>query len=309
MDYAALVIDVIDSKKMSAEERIILSDALKANGLNRVSIPGLPLKVELSMGDELQGLFFTPMDAFLYFRWTQLYLYPVRMRAGIGIGTVLFPDVRSTHQQDGPAYHNARRAIIDARELGNNALIIYGPDRQINELINAELIRKINSFRLQNSLQQQYRVIFESIAPITAYGTYDISAMFQIILDIKSLIFKRHFHPDSVIKKDKEYPILDMDYDFFYPQYLRTISESVKVFPVQDYNAHDISIRVVSLLSSKLGVHENDLSLLLNDLQVFEERANAERILRLLDTYFPISAKHKEYSEDIERLNNLWRLV
>lgn len=261
------------------------------------------------MGDELQGLFFTPMDAFLYFRWTQLYLYPVRMRAGIGIGTVFSPNARSTHQQDGPAYHNARRAIIDARELGNNALVIYGPDRQINELINTDLIRKINPFRLQNSLQQQYRAIFESIAPITAYGTYDISAMFQIILAIKSLIIKRHFHPDSVIKKGKEYPILDMDYEFYYPQYQRTISESVKVFPAQDCNAHDISKRVVSLLSSKLSVHENELFSILNDLQVLEERADAERILRLLDKYYPISAEHKEYSENIERLNNLWRLV
>ena len=309
MEYAALIMDVIDSRLMSTEDRIVLSVTLALNGLNRVFIPNLPLKVETSMGDELQGLFFTPMDAFLYYRWVQLYLYPVRIRAGVGIGPVLIPDARSTHEQDGPAYHNARRALSDAQEPGNNAFIIYGPDKQINELINVELARTIDSFRLQNSLQQQYRAIFESIAPISAYGTYDISAMFQIILDIKSLIIKRHFPPDSVIENNKEYPILDMDYDFFYPQYRRTISESVKVLPAQDRNAHDIVKRVVSLLSSKLSIHENDLFSILNDFQVLEERANAEWILRLLDKYYPTSVKHKEFSEDIERRNNLWRLV
>jgi len=91
-------------------------------------------------------------------------LKPVKLRAGIGVGewTIKIDNGTST-QQDGPAYHRARRAIkeVYGNALHNVRICSDNDDVMANHLINASRTLKEQQIYMQNIVL----VILELLCP------------------------------------------------------------------------------------------------------------------------------------------------
>lgn len=170
-DYAALIIDLKKSRSYTKEDRnsiqYYITDVIYL--LNRLYRRELAREVDFSAGDEVQGLFSTPEAAYLYYRMLSMWLHPVEIRAGIGIGSWdVQLDSKGTTGQDGPAYHKARYAIKNADDSEGYPILFFSgsqSDITINTIIGgaASIMAK------QSVYQNQIMLITELLFPICNY--------------------------------------------------------------------------------------------------------------------------------------------
>lgn len=170
-NYAALIIDLKKSRSYTKEDRnhiqYYIMDVIHL--LNRLYHRELVREVDFSAGDEVQGLFSSPEAAYLYYRMLSMWLHPVEIRAGIGVGDWdVQLDSKGTTGQDGPAYHKARYAIKHADDSeGYPVLFCSGShsDVTINTIIGgaASIMAK------QSVYQNQIMLITELLFPICNY--------------------------------------------------------------------------------------------------------------------------------------------
>lgn len=117
--YAALMVDIRDSRKMTEARRQGVQDVMGASlaYLNVLFQNDLLREVVFSAGDEVQGLFSSAAAAYLYHRALSLLVVQADLRGGVGCGAwdVQVADAPST-AQDGTAYHHARDAISYAKK-------------------------------------------------------------------------------------------------------------------------------------------------------------------------------------------------
>ena len=87
-EYAALIIDLRNSRSYTDSDRFLIQTHMiqVLDFLNKAFSGDILRTVEFSAGDEIQGLFSTGESAYLFYRFFSIWLYPVRIRAGIGIG-------------------------------------------------------------------------------------------------------------------------------------------------------------------------------------------------------------------------------
>lgn len=213
--YAVLIIDLKRSKRYSAEYRSDIQSFIFSTiqCLNNIFYESLIKKVDFSAGDELQGLFTSPQAAFLYYRFFNLIISPIRIRAGIGVGTwdVVIDDAGTT-AQDGVAYHRARYAIetTEREAFGYNILLNSGKstDSLINSTINtSSIIIEKNSYR-QNFIM----LLTELMYPITCEDIVDLYKLDVIIYDLIQqkqdlLIERKPYSYMSTEKRPLEYNI------------------------------------------------------------------------------------------------------
>lgn len=170
-EYAALIIDLKKSRNYTKEDRnyiqYYIMDVIHL--LNRLYYRELVREVDFSAGDEVQGLFSSPEAAYLYYRMLSMWLHPVEVRAGIGVGEWdVQLDSKGTTGQDGPAYHKARYAIQNTDDSeGYPVLFLSGghSDVTINTIIGgaASIMAK------QSVHQNQIMLITELLFPICNY--------------------------------------------------------------------------------------------------------------------------------------------
>lgn len=182
--YAALMIDMEKSKSYPAEERSEIQRFLIeiADKLNKLFGESIECNVIFSAGDELQGLFKDVMSAIMYFRLFQMLAMPVKFRAGIGIGewTVRIPGRIST-QQDGTAYHNARKAInsVHKKQL-SNVIVFSGEDDDMgNYLLNASHELKEQQVYKQNLVGTAIELFYPMI--IGNAENYELDVFAELI--------------------------------------------------------------------------------------------------------------------------------
>jgi len=191
--YAALIIDLEKSRSYSIEERVAIQQYFikSISCLNKIFSKALEKEVEFSAGDEVQGLFRYPEAAYLYLRMLSMIIFPVKIRAGIGMGDwdVKIEDA-STTAQDGTVYHNARYAINNVKSAtGCSVLFCSGQelDLYVNSLINT-------SFALTNNLskyQSELMLLLELLYPIDYCETLDYKKVRQIldfVIDYKKIL-------------------------------------------------------------------------------------------------------------------------
>lgn len=182
MTYSALIVDIVNSKKLLKEDREQLQILLKTclEILNRIFKPSLEFEMIFSAGDEVQGLFRSPAAAFLYFRLFQIIFAPLQIRCGIGVGEW---DVRigngTSAEQDGPAYHKAREAIANAHRQNTYRVIINTGNENdiiINSLANTSflLTKRLNPY------QYQILLLTELLHPFFDSMTMDLQAFTQL---------------------------------------------------------------------------------------------------------------------------------
>lgn len=207
-NYAALIIDLKKSRSYSVEERNSIQHYIVKviQNLNEVFSDTLARDVQFSAGDEIQGLFFSPEWAYLYFRMLRMLISPVKIRAGIGIGEwdVKIEDA-STTAQDGPAYHNARYAIDKLKDaLGYSVLFYSGNevDLFLNAVINTSFVITSNHTEYQNELM----LFSELLYPIDYRQAINYNKI-DLILQLITLKTKLNYY--TCYKKnesEKKYP-------------------------------------------------------------------------------------------------------
>lgn len=188
-NYVSLLMDIEKSRKYEIDERIEIQNHMSYNVelLNDLFKDNMELSVTFSGGDELQGLFKDTTSAILYFRIFELLMKPVNIRAGIGIGawTVKIKDGLST-QQDGPAYHKARKAIEDVykSQLQNIRICSEADDTMANHLINASMPLKRQQIYKQNIVLFLIELLYPFVTKRMKLDNYNtikelITAKFQ----------------------------------------------------------------------------------------------------------------------------------
>ncbi len=186
--YVCLIIDIEKSKKYSIDNRNQIQFYMDKyiRSLNMLFSKEFQCEVMFSAGDEVQGLFDNVISALLYFRLLEMLMHPVAIRAGIGIGEwTIKMEPRMSTKQDGPAYHNARRAIEEVHDRQLQNIRIYSEeddDILLNNLINASLVLKQQQIYMQNIVQ----VLVELIFPfITEYANVDYYGEIRQLIEIK----------------------------------------------------------------------------------------------------------------------------
>lgn len=139
--YYALIIDIVDSKKLSEKDRLNAQVRLR-DGIELVEIlfkEKILKAMNFSGGDSVQGLFVEISAAYKAFLAIENALFPYEVRAGIGGGEInqeilkAFNDDNSnTH--DGKAYHLAQEALLQAKR--SNSELIIKTNQIKDEIIN-----------------------------------------------------------------------------------------------------------------------------------------------------------------------------
>lgn len=167
--YAALIIDMKGSRKFDDETRNEIQgywDEVRKI-LNKLFQGTMEFEVDFSGGDQIQGLFYTPEVAYLYYRLFSMCTHPVQTHGGIGIGSCNIQLAgKHTGGQDGTAYHRAREAsdLADA-DIGYPILLDSGNvdrDRIINSLIGTAALTALRHTAHQN----QIMLLTELLYPI-----------------------------------------------------------------------------------------------------------------------------------------------
>ena len=139
----ALVLDVVDSRKMEVEARYALQNQIQktCDYLNRVMASELLSKLAISAGDSVEGYFASPGAAFDAFRLFNIVLSPVKFRAGLAKGQVYSKYLigkPNTNFVDGTAFHVARYCIEEAERSQRRfvAALDLSTDKVITDLVN-----------------------------------------------------------------------------------------------------------------------------------------------------------------------------
>lgn len=200
--YTALIIDLQKSRSYPIEDRNSIQNYIITviKSLNRVFSKSLAREVDFSAGDEVQGLFLSPQGAYLYLRMFCMLIHPVEIRAGIGVGewNVKIENA-STTAQDGPAYHNARKAIDHVKDTLGYSVLIYSENNNdifTNAMINTYFALTSNHSEYQNEVM----LLLELLYPIDYCQVIDPS---KISLITNHLTSKNKQCFDSLYKKSK----------------------------------------------------------------------------------------------------------
>lgn len=167
-NYAALIVDLKGSKGYSAEDRTFIQSFLKdlLDWLNILYHNVIVKDVDFSAGDEVQGLFLSSEAAYLYYRALSLWLYPVAIRAGIGVGTwdVRLKD-KGTTGQDGSAYHRARYALERTARVDRYPVLLCSGTR-CDLSINSIIASAANIVSGQSAHQNQAMLLSDLAFPL-----------------------------------------------------------------------------------------------------------------------------------------------
>ena len=132
--------------------------------LNKIFKNSIEKEVEFSAGDEIQGLFISPQSAYLYYRLFSMLIFPIEIHCGIGLGTWdIVIDNASSTVQDGTVYHNARKAIDEAKKSLEYSVLFYSKtkyDMIINSLINSNNLLSTKQSKYQNNLMLLTEILY-----------------------------------------------------------------------------------------------------------------------------------------------------
>lgn len=117
--YLALIGDVEASRRLERRAELQRELARATERVNKVLGPALAAPLTLTAGDEIQGLFREPDAVVGAIVAVADAVHPARLIHGLGLGTLetdLGPDPALL---DGPCFHRAREALLEARGEGS----------------------------------------------------------------------------------------------------------------------------------------------------------------------------------------------
>jgi len=184
-NYSVLMIDLKNSRSYSIQDRNNLQNSIlnSIKILNKAFKNSIKKEVEFSAGDEIQGLFTSPHSAYLYYRLFSIIIFPIEIHSGIGYGTWdIVMDNESSTAQDGTVYHNARKAIDEAKKSLEYSVLFYSSNK--NDLIVNSLINSCNLLAFKQSKYQNNAQIEKESFYITEGKKRGLSTQFSKLLGV-----------------------------------------------------------------------------------------------------------------------------
>ena len=192
--YAALMIDMRHSRCLSDSVRQSAQEDL-ANAMdcaNELFKNELEMPLMFSAGDELQGLFHSVAGAFLAYRFIKILIPTVDLRGGIGVGDwkTRMQSALST-EQDGSAYHRARRAIAASEKdkYSNLKIIDASGVSYEKELCTAGCLEIIDR---RNEPQRNYCEVVELLRPLVPHDGRDTTLSKRCVELLATRIGKKY---------------------------------------------------------------------------------------------------------------------
>lgn len=197
--YAALIFDVIESRKI--EDRYEVQSELKnvTNFLNYLYNDKIVKDVVCGSGDEFQGLFKTPADAYAYIHSLQLYIHPIRVRCGIGYGSIkyetnnwILDDDWLSTDIDGEAYYNARDAINAIPEKNATDVVFFKTNAPIDKTLNTIMLIGAGLKQTQSKTAKLIELIMDFYFPLNQTNINDnhLGIFSEIIKNKIKIIFE-----------------------------------------------------------------------------------------------------------------------
>ena len=204
--YSVLMIDLKNSRSYSIQDRNKLQNSIlnSIKILNKVFKNSIKKEVEFSAGDEIQGLFTSPQSAYLYYRLFSIIISPIEIHSGIGYGTWdIVMDSESSTAQDGTVYHNARKAIDEAKNSLEYSILFYSGNKNdliINSLINSANLLSSKQSKYQNNLMLLTEILYPIVYDNTILETEALKELLEFIQFEKkeSLILDSNFSIEPV---------------------------------------------------------------------------------------------------------------
>lgn len=182
--YTVLIGDISGSKQLSGMDRYQTQLFVKSAivQINEQFLSSIEAPMTITKGDEFQGLIDAPVHAYEMIHALQKMVFPIRVRYGIGLGSIFRMGGVLPIEMDGPAFHKANKALNLAKK--KKCDIWYLSDNEtMNQMINTifSLITAIKSrwnerhFNLYWSYQAlgTYREVAE-IENVTPQAVCDI---------------------------------------------------------------------------------------------------------------------------------------
>jgi hypothetical protein len=195
MKYAALIADIVDSRKY--KDRLLVQKLLKSSLelLNHWFSDSMQAKMVISSGDETQGLFNDACSSYMYYRLLSMLLYPVKIRAGLSFGKLDYTEDWNSNELDGPVYHHAKEALIFCKEE-NYEIIMYSnksDDKYINMLLNMTK----NIGRSNTMVLNLIQIFSEVLYPLNANIKLSNMGLIKEIIEYKNLIYDKAINKNT----------------------------------------------------------------------------------------------------------------
>ena len=139
----------------------------------------------------------------MYYRLFSIIIFPIEIHSGIGYGTWdIVMDNESSTAQDGTVYHNARKAIDEAKNSLEYSILFYSGNKNdliINSLINSNNLLAFKQSKYQNSLM----LLTEILYPIIYKNIFELEELKKLLQFIQfekkeSLILDSNFSIEPV---------------------------------------------------------------------------------------------------------------
>jgi hypothetical protein len=136
--YAAITADIVGSTQYyeatGKPMRPRLLEALER--VNRKHHADLAVPFTITLGDEFQCLALSPSECPHIINDIRLELYPLRCRAGVGIGTVVSELVNSSAEMEGVAFAFSREALDMAKHSRDKLTLYRTSDERLQMIAN-----------------------------------------------------------------------------------------------------------------------------------------------------------------------------
>lgn len=156
--YAAIIMDIIQSRKYDEQERFNIQEKLYKiiKFINNCYKNEIVKDYDFSAGDSIKALFNNVGDAFSSYCLIKTLFYPYKIRCGIGYGKlnqkILDVNYNNANMLDGEAYHYAVLSLNDCKEKNYNFLL-YSNKNENDNLVN-QIMSTVEIFTLEHSTKQ-----------------------------------------------------------------------------------------------------------------------------------------------------------
>jgi hypothetical protein len=166
-NYTVIIGDISGSKQLNGTDRYQTQLFLKSAivQINEEFNSYLEAPTTLTKGDEFQALINEPRNAYEIIHTLQKMVFPMGLRFGIGVGSIYRMGGTLPIEMDGPAFHQANRALELAKKHKTCLWLISGDD-QLDPLINT-IFQLISSIKLKWN-ERHYQLYWDYLE----LGTY-----------------------------------------------------------------------------------------------------------------------------------------
>lgn len=249
MKYAAVIFDVVESRRYYERfdiQRIIM---YSVDYLNFIFNDEIKKPVVSSAGDEFQGLFLDLKSAFLYLRKLQMFIYPIKIRCGVGYGEIKYDlDEWMSSAIDGAAYYRARDAVNSLEGKKSNS-ICFNTHSEYDKYLNLFCESNMRTKSSQSQVAQLIELVADVMMPI-ANKNENIN-FYEHILDYRFQVMSQE-RWNRVSRRYRDEGILNLDYKklFENKEGYTQKKDGELPFAMDDYWARGMSTEIAQIMNT-----------------------------------------------------------